>query len=612
MQGVPILRLTIDRAAFARLRNILSKYSAIINVGLSLLSLLCCFAMLEHSARSNVLTVLSMEGKYIILNVLTIGIVWAVMLILCNRVWLSCLASVYISGIIAIINHYVSAYHGMPLSFLVLKNFATAMRVASSYSFSLNLTVYLLLAVMLATTVLCVFFGIALKEKRCSGRRKWIRNILLVAASVCVIVSGYTGKDPIKPANTITWIWSEPYHKYGFAACTVESFYQSLNPVTKPEGYSDNAVQMVSIPAAEDQNATPDVILILNETFYDLHQAVDFTTDIPYMQNIESMENVLTGYAVVPVAGGATNSSEYELLTSNSMALMPGITPFNALDLYGANSIVSHLNQLGYSSTGSHPEPAVNYNREQCYYGLGFQHTYFHKEFTEREQYYNRYFITDQCVYRNLIRWYEASDEASPRFQYLLTIQNHGEWSANEPEHDLVHVQEDFGAYTDMMNEFLSCIYLTDQSFKELTDYFSSVDRPVIICMVGDHGPTFASNIVDSAYDDAQKQLQLRKVPLVIWANYELEQVNLGTMSMNYVVPTLLDLANMPTNPYYRYMLQAKEQVPILTAYGNYYDAAGNLYKYDDSNAPHRQLVGDYFNLEYYNIHNPDGSFLRD
>lgn len=607
-----MMQLKTGSKVFEQLKKFLMKYSTVINIGIALLSMLCGFIVLENSSRGKLLSVLDMELIYVALNIMTLGTLWVVILILCNRMWLSSLLLANISGIIAIINYYVTMYHGMPLSFLVLRNFATAMAVATSYSFAIDKEVWQILAAVLVMSAVCVFFRIVLPEKKCVGTRRWMRSLLLTAASVVVILVGYTGEHPIKPAQTMSWLWSEAYHTYGYVACTIESISKPKNPVVKPENYSVEAVGEIEIKSANNGTATPDVILILNETFYDLRQAATFTTDIPYMQNIESMENLQRGYAVVPMEGGGTNSAEYELLTSNSMQLMPGVTPFNTLDLYGANSIISHLNRLGYDTTGSHPEPSANYLRGLGYRALGFQNAYFDDDFQQKEQYGDRYFVTDQSIYQSLIRWYEASPEDTPRFQYLLTIQNHGDWNMNAPEYDIVHVQEDFGKYTDTMNEFLSCIYLTDQAFKELTDYFSEVDRPVIICMVGDHCPPLASNIVDVAYSDAEKHLQLRKVPLLIWANFELEQVDLGTMSMNYVVPTLLDLAKIPTNPYYRYMLQSQEQVPILTAYGDYYDAMGNLYKYKDTESPYKQLVEDYFKLEYYNIENPAGSLLSD
>ncbi len=607
-----MLHLKIDRAVLEQIRQRLSKYSTAINISIALLSLIYSFVMLELSSRDFFSLRMGMEFLYVALNIMTLGVLWSIALLLSNRMWISSLLVVNISGVIAVVNHYVTMYHGMPLSFLVLKNFTTAMAVASSYHFSIDETVLKILAIMLFLTSLCVLSRFFATEKKCGGIRRWIRSAIFVVASIVVVWVGYTGNNPIKPPQTIDWLWSESYYKYGYTACTVESIFQSLNPIVKPTGYSLDAVSEIEIESAGDENSTPDIILILNESFYDLHQVADFTTDISYMQNIDSMENIQKGYAVVPVDGGGTNSSEYELLTGNSMQLMPGITPFNTIDLYDANSITSYLNALGYDTTASHSEPGENYARLHGYNALGFKNMHFDDDFEDLEWFYNRYFSTDRSIYQNMIRWYEESPKDQPRFQYVLTIQNHGDWNINDPDQDIVHIQEDFGQYTDVMNEYLSGICLTDQAFKILTDYFSKVDRPVIVCMVGDHSPSFASNIIDENYSDAEKQLLLRKVPVVFWANYGLESADLGTMSMNYVVPTLFDLAQIPMNRYYRYMLQVKEQVPILTDYGVYYDSKGNRYEYEDANSPYKKLTDDYFNLEYYNIKNPTGSLLSD
>ena len=153
------------------------------------------------------------------------------------------------------------------------------------------------------------------------------------------------------------------------------------------------------------------------------------------------------------------------------------------------------------------------------------------------------------------------------------------------------------------MNEFLTGIYLSDLAFKNLTDYFAQVDRPVIVCMVGDHCPSFAESIADPSFSEDEKQLRLRTVPLVFWANFPLEETAPGTMSMNYVVPTLLDLAGINLSPYYSYLLQAKQTVPVISSYGCYYDAEGNIYRYsEDTGATYERTVDDYFYLEYNNL----------
>ena len=72
----------------------------------------------------------------------------------------------------------------------------------------------------------------------------------------------------------------------------------------------------------------------------------------------------------------------------------------------------------------------------------------------------------------------------------------------------------------------------------------------------------------------------------------------------NKAAPFILTVfAGAPLTPYYSYMLQLKEQIPILTAYGSYYDAQGNLYTYDsDDGGAYESAVNDYFYLEYHNL----------
>ena len=577
-------------------------WSAVLRVLLVVGTITGSFLMLEASIGTQLSHLLTMKFRFIALNLLTIGTFLAFILLLCSRLWLSCAITAFVSGAVAIINHYVLMFHGLPLSFLMIKNFGTALDVLGSYKIPLHRSVILFAVMILFIIGCCLIVRYCTAEP--SGWQKWIRNAVLLVCGFCVLYFGYFAPHSIKPRKTITWLWSVAYTEYGYAACSQESLLQTFNVVNKPDGYSEDAVDAVII---EDRSAsptqTPDILLILNETFYDLRQIMDLETDVSYLANIESMENLLTGYAVVPSNGGGTNSSEYELLTSNSLQLMPGVTPFNVLDLTGANSIVSVLEQQGYVTLGSHSESPENYNRKYGYASLGFDRNYFDTDFLDKEYYHQRYFETDTSIYRNLLRWYEEFPAESPRFLYNLTIQNHGAWERNDPEHDTIHVLGDYGDYTDDINEFLTSISFSDQAFRELTDYFAAQERPVIICMLGDHCPSFGKNVADPKYTGNDLELRLRSVPLVIWANFPLEDLELGTISINYVVPTLLELAGTRLTPYYSYMTQLREQAPILTSMGIYVDADGEIHKYKANDASAlAQQVNDYFLLEYNNL----------
>ena len=581
--------------------KILTKLTLLLLIAITLTG---SFYMLEYSSQPKANHILQMTPTIILLNLLTIGFVWFILFMIVNRIWLASLICSVFCGIIAIVNHFVLLFHNMPLSFLTLRNFKTAMNVINGYSLPLDATVRILVIINSIIAFLCLLSFFFIKEPRNGVRKRLIYNIPILATISITLYFCYCGPSPLKPQQTVGWLWSEGYWNYGYATCTVESFHTSINCVSKPEGYSENKIAKINLPVIDTVNNTkPDVILILNESFYDLKLVTEFETDFPYMSQIKSLDNLLSGYAIVPSSGGGTNYSEYELLTSNSMYLLPAATPFNTLNLNEANSIVAHMNALGYHTIGAHSESGSNYSRTVAYNSLGFDQTFFDKDFNCTSTYCDRIYETDESLYKNMIHWYEAAPKDMPRFFYLLTIQNHGGYELSADEYDTVHVKQDFGDLTDDVNEFLTSIRLSDYAFKNLTDYFLTVDRPVIICMVGDHSPKFSTTLPTSGYDNEELDLIHRKVPFFIWANYSLEQHDLGTISLNYIIPTLLDVANIPKNPYYSYQLDLKNQIPIITSYGKYYDNLGNSYIFsDNSQIPNHAKINEYFHLEYYNI----------
>lgn len=569
---------------------------------LSAFTLLAGYFMLEVGSAGSFSHCLNMETKFIILNMFTIGVVLALLIMLTNRVWLGNAICNTAVGVVAIINYYTVVYRGMPFTPQDILNAKTALNVVSSYDFSIDKKVVFIAVIAIGMIALSLFYRWTVRKIQLGWKQSLVRTLGLVVSIVLVFYVGYFGPDPVKPKDTITWLWSEAYYKYGYAACTVESIQKSVNYVNRPLNYSESAIENIHIEQKKTSANCPDIILILNETFYDLAQISDIKTDAPYLQHISNMDNLLRGYAITPSAGGGTNNSEYELLSSNSLYLMPGITPFNVIELDEANSIVSHLEALGYKTLGTHSEPPVNYMREKAYTAIGFDKAYFVEDYQALERYGSRYFKTDESLYKNLIRWYEEEIGQEPQLMYMLTIQNHGEWEGNDPEYDTVHALNDYGLYDAQVDEFLTLIQMSDQAFADLTEYFTNVDRPVVVCMVGDHSPHFARPIAKHFETSEELELRLRKVPLLIWANYELPEQDLGTISMTQVIPTLLDAAGVRMSPWYQYQLDLKKDVPIITSYGKYYDAQGNMYDMDDSESPYKEKVEQYFHMEYNNL----------
>lgn len=553
----------------------------------------------------------TMPVEFMVLSVFTLGALFCFVYAICGSLTASGAIISVMSTLVAITNYYVIEFHGGPLSFLELKNAATAANVMGSYTLEFTPVVSGILTLGVIEMAIS-FIGLRAMQKRAIfGKRSWKRSIGLLVAAALIVFFGYASPNAVKPAHVLIWNWTTAYPYYGYIPCTVDTLQTCFNLIEKPEGYSEERLGEIDMPAQVSQTATPDIVLILNESFYDLHQASHFATDVDYMQGINSLDGAITGYAVVPSIGGGTNKSEYELLTGNSMApLAQSGAPFFTVDMTDAPSLVTILKAQGYETTACHPSNAVNYSRNAAYPNMGFDHVYFFDSFEDLESPRDRWYESDESTYANVIRWYEenraaASEEGvdRPQFMYCLTIQNHGNWSSSDDSYDTVHAIGNFGGYNDDVNEYLTGIAESDAAFVKLVDYFAHSDRPTIVCMAGDHSPSFASNIADSeTHSDDELDLLLRATPYVIWANFDLADSGIDVpvyTSINHLPATVARLAGVGLSPYYAFQLELMKAFPIVTAYGAYYDNEGNRYSYEDG--CDAQIM-DYRYLDYANI----------
>ena len=210
---------------------------------------------------------------------------------------------------------------------------------------------------------------------------------------------------------------------------------------------------------------------------------------------------------------------------------------------------------------------------------------------------------------------YEAMPEDKPRFSFLVSIQSHGDYDMNDASLDIVHAATDYGDYDALMDEYLSCIKMTDAAVQELCDYFTAqyekTGRKVIVAMAGDHAPSFVAHVADPSFAKADNELQIleRSTPFFIWANYPLEHTAAATstadplnrMDMVMLTPTLLQQAGLPLSDYYEYLLEMKHNTPVVTAANDYMKVDGTTAEYGADPALDEWAKG-YLMLEYNNI----------
>lgn len=521
--------------------------------------------------------------------------------------------------VLALVNYYTRDLHGSAVMPEDVLNLSTAAEVMGSYTLQITGTVVsivlLYLPVLLAAWLqarLCADL-----PKRAAPKARAARYAGCAAGIFAILYTGYFAPFAPLPRSDAGWTWQTAYYRHGFLASSVETCRLLGDAVIQPAGYDEAALPDIAATAERPNAETddrPDILLILSESFYDFSLVTDPQADAELMPVIRALPNAVRGHTVSANVGGGTNVTEYEMLTSNSAMLVPTVTPFNGLDFSDANSVVGYLKSLGYTTMAAHPYAASNYNRDVVWQQLGFDETHFMQDFPTQETYGARPYQTDSATYRDWQALYEAMPADKPRFSFLVSIQTHGDYTMNDDTQNLVHAATDYGAFDHTMDEYLSCVQMSDAAFGELCEYFTDLyartGRKVIVAMAGDHAPSFVTHVSDPALGQGSELTLLqRSTPFVIWANYPLPHADaaqnpadpLNRMDMVMLTPTLLEQAGLPLSDYYRYLLTLKDTAPVVTGAEDYTLPDGTAAAFGED-AARDALVRGYFDLEYNNI----------
>lgn len=516
-------------------------------------------------------------------SITALGVVWClltalslylILYALLGRVWLSGLTGSIVFTVLSLINYFTLLLRGTPVCPADIFSGGAAANVVGAYRLSLTPAVMVILVLFLAQiTFVCRVFRTG---RRLGWKTGLALRLAMLAAACGWIYTGYFTRLPWQMGFGLSeWNWKENYLPKGFICTTglrvTKLFYQV------PAGYSDKAVSALLDDMSQETQTTadelPNIVLIVNESWFDWRQVTDFTTDLPVTPFLDELENSVRGFAVNSAVG--TSASEYEILTSNSLCLFPANNPFTQMDLSENNSLARYLSLFGYESSALHPCPATNYNRNTAYPALGFDHSYFvdSPEVEAIPTVYVHGGYSDFSSFDVLKSLYENRDGDSPVFLYNLTYQNHGgyqqadfnggSWVVDPARH--IHITSGFEAIRSEVEEYLTSLSYTDEAFELLVEYFADVEEPTILCMVGDHAPTFSQSTPDGheGYESAMLQ---RGTPFIIWANFPIEEQEIGYIGMPQLVPLLLNTAGIELSPYYQALDELSEEIPLLAS----------------------------------------------
>lgn len=181
-------------------------------------------------------------------------------------------------------------------------------------------------------------------------------------------------------------------------------------------------------------------------------------------------------------------------------------------------------------------------------------------------------YLYDLSFAQELIARYDTRDPTHPLFLYGLSMENHQPYNPEK-----YGVSSGFPAQSDLLSQedlaildsLVVGLHHADQALGILTDYFSQVERPVMLVFVGDHLP--AVNLSDgvSLYThlgispseeaadwDPTSLIARLSTDYLIWTNYETQPAPDRLESCTFLGLHVLQRAGIPLNQYFTWLDQ--------------------------------------------------------
>ena len=513
-----------------------------------------------------------LKNQYIILGCGITLAIYLMLVFLTNSVTVGMILGNILFLVWGMANCFILEFRSIPLQWVDFSSFKTAMNVAHGYVYQLSWKMVIGMCAVFSITILYLHLG-----NYHIGKRLWskIASRIIFIGITCAFYIVIFRTDFLAD----TGIWLRDWHpQYTYKLFGMESGFFAFAKASFPEppkDYSDDRVGEIIETSRKvngdyeipDEIIPDNIICVMNETFADMtiYPGLRMSSNpCEYFDTIT--ENAQTGPLMVSVLGGFTANTEYEFLTGNS-------TP-------------------------------NGWNREFVYPRMGFD------EFISLDDFVNpqlmRGLVTDQCDYEMITDLVERKREGEKLFIFNVTIQNHSQYKTiGFPSTVEVFGYE--GDYKGQAEQYETLISISNDALKYLIDYFSECDEKTLICFWGDHQPSVSDDYMtyllgkdqeEATFEEQQMQYQTK---YLIWANYDIPEMQGQMLSSNYLGSYLLSLTGLDQPDYSQYLLNMRNVIPALNAYG-YYGTDGVQHQYDtDDVAPAQQEKIDEYKCLIYN-----------
>lgn len=580
------------------------KLNVILAVVLSLFVMKENFIMLQVSQGYQYKDILE---EVVSLNMLIIFMIFIVVYAVFNSFKAAIIGLNMVTVVFGLANYFVCIFRGTGVLAVDILNIETAANVAGGYSYTLDFYTYMLLI----TSIAICFIAVKLEKNTLTP--KWWRAIPILLAVLVVFrcYNTFIVSDEYDKLLKVKYFKpQETFNKNGMYVTFAKSIKDLI--VEEPEGYSVEKVKEIAkenpgTKATVSKEKAPNIIMIMDEAFTDFSSFTDLKINKDCMPFYHSLnKNTIKGQMFVSIFGGGTAATEFEALTSNTMAFIPnGITAYTTYINDPMPSLATMLKSQNYGGMiAMHPYKGSGYKRNKVYPLLGFDRFITLDDFPSNTNRVGRH-ISDIGDVDRIISEYEnyKKDNDIPFYMFNVTMQNHSPFNAPGVSDD-IKLQYDLNIPE--AQQYMNLMKHTDDALKKIVQYFEKQDEPTIVVFFGDHQPKLEDEFYDAVkegykLDEVYKNLNKRNTQFAIWANYDIEEQSDVYISANYMSSLVLDTAGLAKSGYEEFVSNVRKEVPIITKYG-YIGKDGNFYKNTDKKSPYYDLILKYNILEYNNI----------
>jgi phosphoglycerol transferase MdoB-like AlkP superfamily enzyme len=263
-------------------------------------------------------------------------------------------------------------------------------------------------------------------------------------------------------------------------------------------------------------------------------------------------------------------------------------------------SLPQTLEDFGYTTIAIQTGPKYYYDYERVYGLLGFDRVVWLSELPGVELAARGRWPSDKAVVEAII---QASQEVRPFFAFAFPSSTHSPYNTGTyKDSDLEVLDPALSDSTGEVKEYINALRVADREIGVLTEYFRNQADPTIIAIFGDHWPPLSTNALHafsmklSGMSKTEKARMLHRVPLLIWANFDIPREE-KQLSINALPSYLLEKMGLSPSGFLAVSNAVRRKVPVLARYVQRAD--GKILARDSLRDEERAVVEDYRLLQY-------------